>query len=149
MLCSALESNDNSGNPYLDVFWLAALVDPAGELEFGQQSIPLLRSLLKRVDRILQFERLMPSYNGVLAISCIRTLNRVATKFSEYIPFVCLNVFLILFSFFGLYLDTNDALFNRNMHRAYQTISVQFIMGNKQGGLFIFSSTSMASMRHC
>ncbi|KAL9273331.1 Transcription initiation factor TFIID subunit 2-like protein [Drosera capensis] len=82
-----LKSNDNSGNPYSDVFWLAALVDAAGELEFGQQSIPLLRSLLKRVDRILQFERLMPSYNGALAISCIRTLTRIATKFSEYIPF--------------------------------------------------------------
>lgn len=29
--------NDNSGNPYSDVFWLAALVQSIGELIFGQQ----------------------------------------------------------------------------------------------------------------
>lgn len=29
--------NDNNGNPYSDVFWLAALVQSVGELEFGQQ----------------------------------------------------------------------------------------------------------------
>ncbi|KAL2935493.1 Transcription initiation factor TFIID subunit 2, partial [Bienertia sinuspersici] len=32
--------NDNSGNPYSDVFWLAALVEAIGELEFGQQVFP-------------------------------------------------------------------------------------------------------------
>jgi len=29
--------NDNNGNPYSDVFWLSALVQSVGELEFGQQ----------------------------------------------------------------------------------------------------------------
>lgn len=29
--------NDNNGNPYSDVYWLAALVQSIGELEFGQQ----------------------------------------------------------------------------------------------------------------
>ena len=29
--------NDNNGNPFSDVFWLAALVQSVGELEFGQQ----------------------------------------------------------------------------------------------------------------
>lgn len=32
-----MQYNDNSGNPFSDVFWLAALVQSVGELEFGQQ----------------------------------------------------------------------------------------------------------------
>ncbi|KAH9722534.1 transcription initiation factor TFIID subunit 2 [Citrus sinensis] len=77
--------NDNNGNPYSDVFWLAALVQSVGELEFGQQSILFLSSLLKRIDRLLQFDRLMPSYNGILTISCIRTLTQIALKLSGFI----------------------------------------------------------------
>ncbi|RYR54148.1 hypothetical protein Ahy_A06g029400 [Arachis hypogaea] len=73
--------NDNNGNPYSDVFWLAALVQSIGELEFGKQSILLLASLLKRIDRLL-----MPSYNGILTISCIRTLAQIALKLSGFIP---------------------------------------------------------------
>ncbi|KAL0309497.1 UNVERIFIED_CONTAM: Transcription initiation factor TFIID subunit [Sesamum radiatum] len=60
-----LKYNDNNGNAYSDVFWLAALVQSVGELEFGQQSIIYLPSLLKRLDRLLQFDRLMPSHNGI------------------------------------------------------------------------------------
>ncbi|KAL6994920.1 hypothetical protein U1Q18_005056 [Sarracenia purpurea var. burkii] len=81
-----LKYNDNNGNPYSDVFWVGALVQSVGELEFGQQSIPFLSSLLKRIDRLLQFDRLMPSYNGILMISCIRTLTQVALKLSEFVP---------------------------------------------------------------
>ncbi|KAM7475389.1 hypothetical protein LguiB_022632 [Lonicera macranthoides] len=80
-----LKYNDNNGNPYSDVFWLAELVQSIGELEFGQQSILFLSSLLKRVDRLLQFDRLMPSYNGVLAISCIRTLTQIALKLAGFL----------------------------------------------------------------
>lgn len=80
-----LKYNDNNGNPYSDVFWLAALVQSVGELEFGQQSIFFLSSLLKRIDRLLQFDRLMPSYNGILTISCIRTLAQIALKLSGFI----------------------------------------------------------------
>ncbi|XP_028793149.1 transcription initiation factor TFIID subunit 2 isoform X1 [Neltuma alba] len=81
-----LKYNDNNGNPYSDVFWLAQLVQSVGELDFGQQSILVLSSLLKRIDRLLQFDRLMPSYNGVLTISCIRTLTQIALKLSGFIP---------------------------------------------------------------
>ncbi|KAK4478763.1 hypothetical protein RD792_014262 [Penstemon davidsonii] len=81
-----LKYNDNNGNPYSDVFWLAALVRSVGELEFGQQSIVYLPSLLKRLDRLLQFDRLMPSHNGILTISCIQSLTRSALKLSEFIP---------------------------------------------------------------
>ncbi|KAG1358724.1 putative transcription initiation factor TFIID subunit 2 [Cocos nucifera] len=42
----------------------------------------LLSSLLKRVDRLLQFD----SYNGILTISCIRTLAQIALKMSTSIP---------------------------------------------------------------
>ncbi|KAJ4835519.1 Transcription initiation factor TFIID subunit 2 [Turnera subulata] len=77
-----LKYNDNSGNPYSDVFWLAALVQSVGEIEFGQQTVLFLSSLLKRIDRLLQFDRLMPSYNGILTISCIRTLAQIAIKLS-------------------------------------------------------------------
>ncbi|KAB1201210.1 Transcription initiation factor TFIID subunit 2 [Morella rubra] len=81
-----LKYNDNNGNPYSDVFWLAELVQSVGELEFGQQSILFLTSLLKRIDRLLQFDRLMPSHNGILTVSCIRTLTQIALKLSEFIP---------------------------------------------------------------
>ncbi|KAK9278347.1 hypothetical protein L1049_027912 [Liquidambar formosana] len=81
-----LKYNDNNGNPYSDVFWLAALIQSVGELEFGQQNILFLSSLLKRIDRLLQFDRLMPSYNGILTISCIRTLTQIALKLSGFIP---------------------------------------------------------------
>ncbi|KAM7267801.1 hypothetical protein ACFE04_009967 [Oxalis oulophora] len=83
-----LKYNDNNGNKYSDVFWLAALVQSVGELEFGQQSILLLSSLLKRIDRLLQFDRLMPSYNGILTTSCIQTLTQIALKLSG---FICLD----------------------------------------------------------
>ncbi|XP_074579970.1 transcription initiation factor TFIID subunit 2 [Curcuma longa] len=75
-----LKYNDNSGNPYSDVYWLSALVKSIGEVEFGQQGILLLPSLLKRIDQLLQFDRLMPSYNGILTVSCIRTLVQIALK---------------------------------------------------------------------
>ncbi|KAM1377830.1 hypothetical protein FF1_039286 [Malus domestica] len=81
-----LKYNDNNGNPYSDVFWLAALIESVGELEFGQQSILLLSSLLKRIDRLLQFDRLMPSYNGILSISCIRALTQIALKLLGFVP---------------------------------------------------------------
>ncbi|KAG6516052.1 hypothetical protein ZIOFF_026499 [Zingiber officinale] len=42
--------------------------------------ILLLPSLLKRIDQLLQFDRLMPSYNGILTVSCIRTLVQIALK---------------------------------------------------------------------
>ncbi|KAK1407423.1 hypothetical protein QVD17_39039 [Tagetes erecta] len=81
-----LKYNENNRNPYSDVFWLAALVQSVGELEFGQQTVAFLSSLVKRIDRLLQFDRLMPSYNGILTVSCIRTLTHIALKLSEYIP---------------------------------------------------------------
>lgn len=33
----AMQYNDNNGNQFSDVFWLGALVQAIGELEFGQQ----------------------------------------------------------------------------------------------------------------
>lgn len=71
------------------MFWLAALVQSIGEFEFGQQSILLLSSLLKRIDRLLQFDSLMPSYNGVLTVGCIRTLAQIALKLAGFIPLDC------------------------------------------------------------
>nr|XP_043639967.1 transcription initiation factor TFIID subunit 2 isoform X1 [Erigeron canadensis] len=85
-----LKYNENNGNRYSDVFWLAALVQSVGELEFGQQSISFLSSLVKHIDRLLQFDRLMPSYNGILTVSCIRTLTQIALKLSEFIPLDCI-----------------------------------------------------------
>ncbi|GKU95048.1 hypothetical protein SLEP1_g8456 [Rubroshorea leprosula] len=96
-LLQLLKYNDNSGNLYSDVFWLAALVQSVGELEFGQQSVILLSSLLKRIDRLLQFDRLMPSYNGILTISCIRTLTQIALKLSAFIHLD--NVFQLIVPF--------------------------------------------------
>ncbi|XP_078179654.1 TBP-associated factor 2 isoform X1 [Carex rostrata] len=78
-----LKYNDNNGNPYSDVYWLATMVQAIGELEFGQQSISYLKSLLKRIDRLLQLDSFMPSYNGVLTVSCVRTLAQIALKMSS------------------------------------------------------------------
>uniref|UniRef100_A0A1D1ZHW3 Transcription initiation factor TFIID subunit 2 n=2 Tax=Anthurium amnicola TaxID=1678845 RepID=A0A1D1ZHW3_9ARAE len=92
-----LKYNDNSGNPYSDVYWLASLVQSISELEFGQQNIMFLSSLLKRIDRLLQFDSLMPSHNGLLTISCIRTLAQIALKMSASVSldrvFNLLNTF--------------------------------------------------------
>lgn len=63
------------------------LVQSVGDLEFCQQSLTFLAPLLKRIDRLLQFDRLMPSYNGILTISCIRTLAQTALKLSDSISF--------------------------------------------------------------
>ncbi|CAM0951320.1 unnamed protein product [Alopecurus aequalis] len=80
-----LKYNDNNGNVYSDVYWLGAMVQAIGEVEFGQQGIGLLSSLLKRIDRLLQFDNFMPGYNGVLTVSCIRALARIAERVSSSI----------------------------------------------------------------
>ncbi|XP_044947352.1 transcription initiation factor TFIID subunit 2 isoform X3 [Hordeum vulgare subsp. vulgare] len=80
-----LKYNDNNGNVYSDAYWLAAMVQAIGEVEFGQQGIGLLSSLLKRIDRLLQFDNFMPGYNGVLTVSCIRALARIAERVSSSI----------------------------------------------------------------
>ena len=131
-----LQYNDNSGNPYSDAHWLAALVQSISDLKFGSQvqliyllfrlflplwpsffarekNISLLHPLLKRMDRLLLFDRLvsnryflaiwlallltlcssdslMPSHNSILTISCIRTLAQIAFKLSSYVPPVSL-----------------------------------------------------------
>jgi len=61
------------------------MVQAIGELELGQQGMGFLSSLLKRIDRLLQFDNFMPGYNGVLTVSCIRTLARIARKVSSSI----------------------------------------------------------------
>ncbi|KAJ8535990.1 hypothetical protein K7X08_034391 [Anisodus acutangulus] len=76
-------------SPREAVEFVLQLLKSIGELEFGQQSIVYLSSLLKRVDRLLQFDRLMPSYDGVLTISCIRSLTQIALKLSEFVPLDC------------------------------------------------------------
>ena len=50
--------------------------------------------------------RLMPSHNGILTVSCIRTLTQIALKLSEFIPLVsiflspsnCFSKFLVFMS---------------------------------------------------
>ncbi|XP_052179990.1 transcription initiation factor TFIID subunit 2 isoform X2 [Diospyros lotus] len=115
-----LKYNDNNGNPYSDVFWLATLVQSIGELEFGQQSIPFLSSLLKRIDRLLQFDRLMPSYNGILTISCIRALTQVALKLSEFIPhdraIALIRPFCDLKSIWQVRIEASKALLDLEFH---------------------------------
>lgn len=81
-----LKYNDNNGNPYSDVYWLITLVRSISELEFSQQSMSFLPSLLKCIDRLLQFDSLMPSFDGILTINCLHTLVRVALKMSTTIP---------------------------------------------------------------
>ncbi|KZV43652.1 hypothetical protein F511_00203 [Dorcoceras hygrometricum] len=84
-----LKYNDNNGNTYSDVFWLAALIRSVGELEFGQQSIIYLPSLLKRLDRLLQFDR-TPTLYGVprdetLRMGHTKTSNELKNIFAALI----------------------------------------------------------------
>eukprot|EP00250_Pteridium_aquilinum_P006300 c16246_g1_i1 orf=741-4946(+) len=81
-----LKHNDNSGNQFSDVFWLASIIKSVGSVEFGQQSLRALSRILKRLDRFLQYDRIMPSYNHLLTISCILTLIKLALKFSIVLP---------------------------------------------------------------
>ncbi|KAH7306785.1 hypothetical protein KP509_22G030300 [Ceratopteris richardii] len=76
-----LKHNDNSGNQYSDVFWLSSIIKSVGSLEFGHQSIQTLSQILKRLDRVLHYDRIMPSYNHMLTRSCIQTLTKLALKF--------------------------------------------------------------------
>lgn len=82
-LLQLLKYNDNNGNPYSDVYWLNTLVQSIGELEFSKQSSSFLPSLLKCIDRLLQFDSLMPSYGGILTINCLHTLVQVALKMKD------------------------------------------------------------------
>lgn len=81
-----MQHNDNSGNAYSDVFWLASVIESIGSLEFGKQNLRTLARMLKQIDRFLQYDRLMPSYNGVVTISCIHTLAKLAIRFSHALP---------------------------------------------------------------
>lgn len=61
--------------------------------------------------------RLMPSYNGILTISCIRTLTQIGLKLSGFIPLV--SVFVVfhipflkfIFQCFCYYFLSNNGLF--------------------------------------
>ncbi|KAI5059244.1 hypothetical protein GOP47_0025563 [Adiantum capillus-veneris] len=81
-----LKHNDNSGNQFSDVFWISSIITSVASLEFGQQSIRALSRILKRFDRFLQYDRIMPSYNHLLTTSCIQTLTKLALKFSVVLP---------------------------------------------------------------
>ncbi|CAI0547843.1 unnamed protein product [Linum tenue] len=96
-----LKYNDNDGNPYSDVFWRAALVQSVGELEFGKPSMSCLSSLLKRIDLLLQSDRVMPSYNGILTVSCIRTLSQIAMKLSVSVHLDLVLDLIRPFRYFG------------------------------------------------
>ncbi|KAL5544709.1 hypothetical protein UlMin_008493 [Ulmus minor] len=115
-----LKYNDNSGNTYSDVFWVATLIQSVGELEFGQQSILLLSPLLKRIDHLLQYDRLMPSYNGILTISCIRTLAQVALKLSGFVPldriFELLKPFRDVKAIWQVRIEASRALLDLEFH---------------------------------
>lgn len=81
-----LKYNDNSGNQFSDVYWICSIIKSIGKLEFGQQSLQTLLRILKRIDRFLQYDRLMPSYNNLVTLSCIHTLTELALKFSHLLP---------------------------------------------------------------
>ncbi|KMZ73679.1 hypothetical protein ZOSMA_143G00010 [Zostera marina] len=83
-----LKYNDNNGNPYSDVYWLATLIQSIGELELGKQHISFITSLLKRLERFLQSDRSTPSYNWILTMACIQTLTQIGLKTPSVLPLV-------------------------------------------------------------
>lgn len=131
------------------IFYLRILLC-SGVIFTPWQSILFLSSLLKRIDRILQFDRcinsfhdeysglyqiitiidfmslemactrLMPSYNGILSVSCIRSLTQIALKLLGFVPLVnnfspvhCCSNFLYLYVVFGTSCSTWDLLQDR------------------------------------
>jgi hypothetical protein len=64
--------------------WFPSFVLIGGN-NFPQNLQTLLR-ILKQIDRFLQYDRLMPSYNGVVSISCIHTLKKLALRLSQVLP---------------------------------------------------------------
>ncbi|GLJ49640.1 hypothetical protein SUGI_1053220 [Cryptomeria japonica] len=127
-----LKYNDNSGNPYSDVYWLAGLVDSIGKIDFGQRSIHALPPLLKRIDRLLQFERLMPSYNGVLTVSCIRTLTQIALKLSHFVPLEDLEELIKPFQYANMQwrvrLEAAKAFINLEAHKNGLDVALSLAM---------------------
>ncbi|KAH9778526.1 transcription initiation factor TFIID subunit 2 [Citrus sinensis] len=63
--------NDNNGNPYSDVFWLAALVQSVGELEFGQQVVNAVpfdgfyRTIQIIVDQVVKLIKPFRDFNTI------------------------------------------------------------------------------------
>ncbi|XP_052118525.1 transcription initiation factor TFIID subunit 2 isoform X3 [Arachis duranensis] len=91
-------SDDNGDVPSMDVrsrvsfYWhhfLNALTG-CGRMPHLFMSRLDLSMLLLRIFYILKVfcASLMPSYNGILTISCIRTLAQIALKLSGFIPFI-------------------------------------------------------------
>ncbi|KAH9778524.1 transcription initiation factor TFIID subunit 2 [Citrus sinensis] len=66
-----LKYNDNNGNPYSDVFWLAALVQSVGELEFGQQVVNAVpfdgfyRTIQIIVDQVVKLIKPFRDFNTI------------------------------------------------------------------------------------
>ncbi|KAF5190649.1 Transcription initiation factor tfiid subunit [Thalictrum thalictroides] len=86
----------------------------------GGISIFFLSSLLKRIDRLLQFDRLMPSYNGILTISCIRSLTQIALKLSASVPLDRVSELIKPFRGFGtswkVRIEASRALLDLEFH---------------------------------
>eukprot|EP00899_Mesostigma_viride_P020976 jgi/Mesvir1/28880/Mv17975-RA.1 len=72
VLVDVVKYNDNSGNPYVDDWLLAAEIDALGSLA-GLEGRALAK-VLKQIDRHLQRDRLTPSHGFVLTCACVRAL---------------------------------------------------------------------------
>ncbi|KAJ3677402.1 hypothetical protein LUZ60_003126 [Juncus effusus] len=150
-----LKYNDNNGNPYSDVHWLAAMVQAIGELEFSQQSIVFLTSLLKRIDRLLQLDSFMPNYNGVLTISCIRALAQIALKMST--PFSVGHIYELIKPFrsnrnpFKVRIEASRVLLDLEFHYKGldQTFYLFFVFLNEEPSLRGESKLAMHIMHLC
>lgn len=91
-----MQYNDNSGNPYSDVFWLAALVQSIGELEFGQQVFVTFANLRICLMNCLHFSLLLRFFCLFMFFSQVFN-DRVKHKFGRSI-----FIFLLFILFYHI-----------------------------------------------
>jgi len=69
LIADMLKQNNNAGNWYSDVYYIASLIDACG----GFYSTPdVLAPVIEQIKRFLEFDSLAPSHRGVITQACLR-----------------------------------------------------------------------------
>ena len=61
-LLTLLKHNDNTDNPYSDVFYVGAIIESLGNVKLGDYDTPLMESIQLELMRYLNYDQVVPSY---------------------------------------------------------------------------------------
>lgn len=81
VILGALVNNNNSGNLYDDSNYLAALVQSLGNCRMAYGA--LLEQVLDQLDRFLAREGIVPSYQHVVGVACLRAMTSLALAMGD------------------------------------------------------------------